>query len=78
VHVIQAQRKDLDCQYTDRVELAIVTVDAAVQAAARQFADYICGETLAKILGSDPIVGVDPIEAKLGDAAVQLYVRIVK
>jgi isoleucyl-tRNA synthetase len=78
VHVIQAQRKDLDCQYTDRVELAIVTDDAAVQAAAQQFADYICGETLAKSLGSDPIVGVDPIETKLGDAVIQLYVRIVK
>jgi isoleucyl-tRNA synthetase len=78
VHVVQAQRKELDCQYTDRIQLAVVTSDAVVQSALGRFADYICGETLATELTFAPIADATAVETKLGDIPLQLFVRIVK
>ena len=70
-------RKDITCQYTDRIRVGIVSDSPEVQQAARAFADYIKAETLATELGSGTLDGIEPIELKVGEHSVQLYVQVV-
>jgi isoleucyl-tRNA synthetase len=78
VHSIQSARKEEDCEYTDRIEVGIVTESAEIHRAVEQFADYVRGETLAVILKLGPIEGVKPIEIKIGEETAQLYIRIIR
>ena len=78
VHSIQTVRKDKNCEYTDRIEIGIVTDSAEIKRAVEQFGDYIRGETLAIVLKLGPLDGVEPLEVKIGDEVLKLYIRIVK
>jgi isoleucyl-tRNA synthetase len=78
VHAIQTCRRDMNCEYTDRIEAGIVTDDAQLQGAVREFADYIRGETLAVRLLLEPLSGVEPIELKLGSSTLKLHVKVVR
>jgi isoleucyl-tRNA synthetase len=77
VHAVQSARKDTECEYTDRIEIGVVTESAELRAAAKKFADYIAGETLAKRLVFEPIAGVAPIEVDLGGHKATIYVKNV-
>ncbi|HEY1784915.1 MAG TPA: DUF5915 domain-containing protein, partial [Pirellulales bacterium] len=77
VHAIQNVRRDKDCNYTDRIEIGLVSEDAGLLADIRQFADYIQTETLGIRLVFVPIDGVEPQSIKLGSAAVLLYLKVV-
>jgi isoleucyl-tRNA synthetase len=77
VHAIQTARKDQNCQYTDRIEVGVVTDDAGLRDAAKRFAEYIQGETLASRLGFEPLPSVQPIELNLAGQKVRLFVRVV-
>ena len=76
VHAVQGRRKDLACEYTDRIAVGVVTDSAAVTSAAQSFTDYIRGETLAVELLFDRLPAAEPIEVKLGDDSVVLYVKV--
>jgi isoleucyl-tRNA synthetase len=76
-HAIAGARRDMDCQYTDRIMIGLVTDDVEVLAAIEQFADYIRAETLAVSVELGPIDGVEPQTVKIGPAEVQLYVKVV-
>jgi len=78
VHAIQTCRRDMNCEYTDRIEVGIVTDDAQLQAVVREFADFIRGETLAVRIVLEPLSGVEPIELKLGSSTLKLYVKVVR
>ena len=52
---VNDRRKEMDCQFTDRVEIAIVTDSAELRAAIEQFRDYIMTETLAVSIGFEPL-----------------------
>lgn len=77
VRLIQDRRKEMGCEYTDRIKVGIVTDSEALAAAADSFADYIKGETLAVELVKEPIPGTEPIEAKADGAALSVYVCVV-
>ncbi len=77
IHAIQNRRRDLACNYTDRIVIGIVADDADILAAARQFAEYIQAETLGIRIEFGPLDGVEPQDVKLGSATVQLYVKVV-
>jgi isoleucyl-tRNA synthetase len=77
VRAIQDRRKDIACEYTDRIEIGLVTDSADLQAATEQFHEYIAQETLATKIVLCPLSGVEPIALKIGDAALSLYVKTV-
>ena len=54
-HAIAGVRRDMDCQYTDRIKIGLVTDDVEVLAAVEQFADYIQAETLAASIELGPL-----------------------
>jgi isoleucyl-tRNA synthetase len=77
IHAIQTCRKELDCGYTDRIEVGVETDDPGLRDAVARFSDYIARETLATRLVLEPLEGVDPVQLKLGPAAARLHVRVV-
>jgi isoleucyl-tRNA synthetase len=78
VRLIQDRRKDIGCEYTDHIEIGIVTESAEIRRAIEGFRDHIMKETLATQLAFESLAGVEPVEAKLGDAMLKLFVRVVK
>lgn len=75
VRLIQERRKDLDLAYVDRIDVAIVSESADVQAAVRENREHLAAETLAATIGAAPLPDVEPVLTELADTAVQLYVR---
>ncbi len=74
---VNDRRKEMNCQFTDRVEIAIVTDSAELRAAIEQFRDYIMTETLAVSIGFEPLAGVEPVDVEIGDYRARLYTRVV-
>ena len=75
---IQDRRKELNCDYVDRIAVGVVSDSASVRDAASAFADYIKGETLAVEFGFEPIEGAEPSEIKIDGDAVSVYVVVKK
>ena len=77
VRAIQDRRKEMGCQYTDRVIVGVVTESEELRAAVEQFREYIQAETLAVELGFEAIPGAEPVELKLAGHRLMLYVKVV-
>ena len=71
IRSIQSQRKELDCEYTQRIEIGIVTEDAEVTKAIQEHQSFIANETLADNLVLGTIEGVDPVETDFGSLNVK-------
>jgi isoleucyl-tRNA synthetase len=76
VRCVQDRRKEMGCQFTDRIEIGLVTDSAELQAAVEQFREYIQNETLAVSLTLEAIAGTEGIEAKIGDYTATLFVKL--
>ncbi len=76
VRVIQDQRKELGCEFTDRIKIGVVTESAELRTAIEQFQNYVTQETLAESIACESIVDIKPVETKIGDADAQLYVQV--
>ena len=77
VRATQDLRKELSCEYTDRIEVGMVTDYEELNLAAHDFAEYIQGETLCTELSFEPIEGVAPHEQKLAGKLATFYVKVV-
>jgi isoleucyl-tRNA synthetase len=75
VRTIQDRRKELGCQFTDRIVVGVVTESADLKAATEQFKDYICGETLAVELRQSAVPTAEPLNTKIGDDSITVYVK---
>ncbi len=77
VRAIQDVRKDKDCEFTDRIEVGVVTESSEVRQAVELFHDYIKEETLAERISLEPIDGIDQVDVKIGEFEVVIYVKVV-
>ena len=77
VHSVQTQRKDAGLEFTDRIIIGVETESVELRSAIEQFAEYIQGETLAVSIEFGSLPGVEPVELKLGEATVKLYLQVV-
>jgi isoleucyl-tRNA synthetase len=78
VHAIQSRRRDLDCKYTDRIAVGLVTDSQELRDAAGQFAEYIKAETLAVELKLEPIPGAESVSIKLAGHELNLTVGVAQ
>jgi len=78
VRVIQDRRKETGCEFTDRIEIGIVTAALELNNAVERFRDYLMTETLARTIVLEPLAGVEPTHAKVGDHPAEIYLRIVR
>jgi isoleucyl-tRNA synthetase len=76
VRAIQDRRKEMGCEFTDRIAIGIETESAELKAAIEQFREYIEGETLAvkMVLGSLP--SAEPVDVEAGGYSAKLYVAV--
>lgn len=75
--VINDRRKDMNCQFTDRIEVGIVTDAEELRAAIDQFRDYIQSETLARAVHFNVIGGAEPVDVKAAEFAATLHLKVV-
>lgn len=76
VRTVQDRRKELGCQFTDRISIGLVTESPELKAAIEQFADYIKGETLSVDLSFAPLADVEPLATTVADYAATVYVKV--
>ena len=74
VHAIQNRRKDLDCEYTDRIAVGIETESEEITKAARDFRDYICARRWGSICNPGPSKERKRLSFPL-PAPLKLYVK---
>ena len=77
VRVIQDRRKELDCAFTDRIRLGIVTTSDSLRTAVDEHQDYLLTETLSQSLVFDPLPGSTGLEAAVGEQSLQLFVEVI-
>ena len=77
VRTIQDRRKETGCEFTDRIEVGIVTESELLKSAIEQFREFIMAETLAIKLTFESLPGVEPFVVKVGDQEASIYIRVV-
>ena len=77
VRLVQDQRKQLDCAFTDRIEIGIDTRSPELLAAISENYDFIIGETLARKLSTEPLDAVAGSEHQIAGETVHCFVRVV-
>jgi isoleucyl-tRNA synthetase len=75
VRLVQDRRKDLNLNFTDRIEIAVSGASEALKAAIQANHDYIAGETLATKLSFAAVAEVEGNEVEIGDDKIKLSVR---
>ncbi len=77
VRMVNDRRKELECDFTDRIRLGVVTDADDILKAIDENADYIRGETLAVDLQTQALPGVEAAECTVAGNTVQLHVVTV-
>jgi len=75
VRAIQDRRKELGCQFTDRIGVGVVTDSEQLKQAVEGNRDYIQRETLATQILFEPIIGVEPVEIEIGADQALLHIK---
>lgn len=76
VRAIQDRRKELNCDYVDRIVVGFVAESVAIKEVVNEYADYIKGETLAVELGFEAVEGAEPHEIKIDGEKLAVYVAV--
>jgi len=77
VRAIQDRRKEMGCEYTDRIVVGVATESKELRAAIQMFSEYIRNETLTVELVWGSIPDAEPIDLKLAGHQLTLYVKVV-
>jgi isoleucyl-tRNA synthetase len=75
IRLIQDRRKEMELDFTDRIEIGLVGTSPNLRKAIEQFREYISGETLAVKLQFEALSGADADEVEIGDDKAKLSVR---
>ena len=76
VRLIQEQRKQISCNYTDRIHVGIATDSKELELAVNENLDYIKSETLATELNFVALAGATPTEHAVGESTIQLSISV--
>lgn len=76
VRVIQDRRKEIGCEFTDRIEIGVDSDSDELKTAVDQHNDYIAGETLADKVAMEPLDGAESTEVRIGEATAKVIVRV--
>jgi isoleucyl-tRNA synthetase len=77
VRLIQDRRKELDLQFTDRIDIWLVTDAADLKTAIDENRQYIMQETLCTSLNLDaPADDIEFVERELGSNVLRMFIRV--
>ena len=72
IRTIQSQRKEIACEYTDRIEVGIVSHDPEVDSTLDAHREMICSRNARRPFGPWPqSISVDPVDTEYGQVFVK-------
>jgi isoleucyl-tRNA synthetase len=77
VRLVNERRKELDCAFTDRIRLGIVTESVELTTALRENEAYVMNETLAREIVGSPLDDVSSVQQEIAKCPVTLFVQIL-
>ncbi|MBT6849386.1 MAG: isoleucine--tRNA ligase, partial [Planctomycetaceae bacterium] len=77
VRLVQDRRKEIQCDFTDEISVAVVSQSTVVKAAIEQHGEFIASETLAHSIGSVAL-DCESVRHILGDEELELFVQQVQ
>jgi isoleucyl-tRNA synthetase len=77
VRLVNERRKELDCDFTDRIRLGVVTDSQDLTTALTENDAYIKNETLAVEVVQGPLADVEAVEQEIAKCPVTLYIQIL-
>ena len=78
VHAVQNRRREIGCEYTDRIAIGLETDARELTDAVRAHRDYITAETLCERLEFKPLAGAEGVELTFAGFDLKLFVKVVK
>ena len=75
--LVQDRRKEMNLEFTDRIEIGLVSADEDLIAAITENVEYIKQEALAIDLKFGPIEDSESAEREVGDATLCIYIKVV-
>ena len=78
IRLIQERRKEMDCEYTDRIEVGVVTESEELRTAVTENMAYICSETLATRLVLESVPDAHSVDLKTSGHELKQYVKVVQ
>ena len=75
--LVQDRRKEMNLEFTDRIEIGLVSADEDLIAAITENVEYIKQETLAIDLKFGPIEDSESAEREVDDATLCIYIKVV-
>jgi isoleucyl-tRNA synthetase len=78
VRLVNERRKELGCDYNDRIQVGLVTPSSELATAVEENEAFIRGETLAVKLTMTSLENGTPVPLTVADQAAELYVAVVK
>ena len=76
VRLIQDRRKELGCEFTDRIKLAIVTKSDDFVEAIEENMEYLRNETLSRELVFEPLKSAEGVDLQVGDHDFTLFLTV--
>jgi isoleucyl-tRNA synthetase len=78
VRLVQDNRKQMQCQFTDRIRIYLVCENPDLIIAFKENLDYITTETLAvEIVFAMPQANVEMLQFEIGEQALQLGIEVI-
>ncbi len=77
VRLIQDQRKEMGCEFTDRIEIGVVTESSELRTAIQDFEEMVQAETLAVRIVPEPLSDSTPRASNFGEISAKIYVQVV-
>ena len=78
VRLVQDCRKEMNLDFTDRINLGFTTASDVLREAIASNTDFITGETLASSLATTALAEAEPQQIEIGDFPATLYVEKAK
>jgi isoleucyl-tRNA synthetase len=77
VRLVNERRKELDCDFTDRIRLGVATESRDLLTALDENDAYVKNETLAVEVVQGPLGDVEAVEQEIAKSPVALYIQIL-
>lgn len=76
IRFVQDRRKELELEFTDRIELALITSSDELKLAINENTEFIQQETLTTTILDSSLNSVEPTVVKVGEMELQIFVKV--
>jgi isoleucyl-tRNA synthetase len=77
VRLVQDRRKEIECDFTDKIKVSVVTQSAALSEAVERHGAFIAAETLAESVAAVAL-NCESVQHVIGDDALELFVEQIQ